>query len=212
MQNNPEEKQQNLEVNQEESVEKENINKCNCEGSACCNEKVETENNEESKASSEKVEEENDMLKFKNLKEENVKLKEELDSTKDKLLRTIAEYDNYRKRTQKEKENIYADSCEDILKELLPVLDNLERAVSVEGSAEDLKKGIEITIKQFNSSLEKLGVEEIQAEGDFDPNFHNAVMHIEDEKFGANQVCEVFQKGYKKGNKILRYSMVKVAN
>jgi len=128
------------------------------------------------------------------------------------LLRTNAEYENFRKRTAKEKEGIYTDACEDVLKNMFPVLDNLERAITVEGSNEDIKKGIEMTIRQFKDSLGKLQVEEISTEGDFDPNYHNAVMHIDDETFGKNQVVEVFQKGYKKGDKVLRYSMVKVAN
>ena len=157
-------------------------------------------------------EEEDELIKFKSLKEENSKLHEELETLKDRLLRTVAEYDNYRKRTIKEKENIYTDACEDVLKEMLPILDTLERALTVDGSAEDLKKGIEMTVKLFSNSLEKLGVEEVYAEGEFDPNLHNAVMHVEDEALGKNQIAEVFQKGYKKGSKILRYSMVKVAN
>ena len=131
---------------------------------------------------------------------------------KDKLLRTTAEYENFRKRTAKEKEGIYTDACADVLKEILPVLDNLERAISVEGSGEDIKKGIEMTVRQFNDAFVKLEVEEIATEGEFDPNFHNAVMHVEDENFGNNEIVEVFQKGYKKGNKVLRHSMVKVAN
>lgn len=146
------------------------------------------------------------------LLDENNKIKNENEALKDRLARLNAEYDNFRKRTSKEKEGIYTDACEDVLKEMLPVLDNLERAISVEGSAEDIKKGIEITIKQFGSALEKLSVEEISNEGEFDPNFHNAVMHIEDDKYGKNQVVEAFQKGYKRGDKVLRYSMVKVAN
>lgn len=146
------------------------------------------------------------------LLDENNKIKNENEALKDRLSRLNAEYDNFRKRTSKEKEGIYTDACEDVLKEMLPVLDNLERAISVEGSAEDIKKGIEITIKQFGSALEKLSVEEISNEGEFDPNFHNAVMHIEDDQYGKNQVVEVFQKGYKRGDKVLRYSMVKVAN
>jgi molecular chaperone GrpE len=167
---------------------------------------------EESSEVKEEEEKEDEMKKFKNRKEEIKELKEENDSLKDKLLRTIAEYDNFRKRTSKEKENIYTEACADVLKEILPVLDNLERAISVEGSAEDLKKGIELTINQFKSSFEKLGVEEIASDGEFDPNFHNAVMHEEDENLGKNQVGEVFLKGYKKGNKVLRHSMVKVVN
>ncbi|MFR1707932.1 MAG: nucleotide exchange factor GrpE [Clostridium sp.] len=167
---------------------------------------------EESSEFKEEEEIEDEMKKFRDRKEEIKELKEENDSLKDKLLRTVAEYDNFRKRTAKEKENIYTEACADVLKEMLPVLDNLERAVSVEGSAEDLKKGIELTINQFKDSFEKLGVEEIASDGEFDPNFHNAVMHMEDENLGKNQVAEVFLKGYKKGDKVLRHSMVKVVN
>lgn len=167
---------------------------------------------EESSEFKEEEEIEDEMKKFRDRKEEIKELKEEYNSLNDKFLRTVAEYDNFRKRTAKEKENIYTEACADVLKEMLPVLDNLERAVSVEGSAEDLKKGIELTINQFKSSFEKLGVEEIASDGEFDPNFHNAVMHIEDENLGKNQVAEVFLKGYKKGDKVLRHSMVKVVN
>jgi Molecular chaperone GrpE (heat shock protein) len=148
----------------------------------------------------------------KNLVEENKKMSNENDALKDRLSRTVAEYDNFRKRTAKEKEGIYTDACEDILKEMLPVLDNLERAISVDGNVDDLKKGVEMTIKQFKNALEKLNVEEIQADGEFDPHVHNAVMHIDDAQYENNQVVEVFQKGYKRGDKVLRHSMVKVAN
>lgn len=146
------------------------------------------------------------------LNDENVKLQNELDAIKDRLLRLTAEYENFRKRTVKEKEGIYTDACEDVLKNMLPVMDNLERAVLVEGSVEDIKKGIDMTIRQFKDSLERLQVEEIPGEGEFDPNLHNAVMHIDDSDVGQNQIVEVFQKGYKRGNKVLRHSMVKVAN
>jgi len=183
------------------------------------NDPSEKEQNEEEGTSGEETSEvkeeddkEDEMKKFRNSKEEIKELKEENDSLKDKLLRTVAEYDNFRKRTSKEKENIYTEACADVLKEILPVLDNLERAVAVDGSAEDLKKGIELTINQFTASFEKLGVEEISSDGEFDPNYHDAVMYSEDENLGKNQVAEVFLKGYKKGDKVLRHSMVKVAN
>lgn len=148
----------------------------------------------------------------KKLKDENEKLNNELDAAKDRFLRLNAEYQNYRNRTSKEKEGIYTDACSDVMNEMLPTLDNLERAIAAEGSAEDLKKGVEMVVKQFKGSLKKLGIEEISCEEGFDPNFHNAVMHIEDENYGENEIVEVLQKGYKKGNKILRHSMVKVAN
>lgn len=148
----------------------------------------------------------------KKLEDERVRLENEVNAYKDKLLRLNAEYDNYRKRTAKEKEGIYTDACEDVLKNMLPVLDNLERAATVEGSVEDIKKGIEMTIRQFKDGLEKLLVEEVTTTEGFDPNLHNAVMHVEDSNFGEKEIVEVFQKGYKKGDKVLRHSMVKVAN
>lgn len=155
-----------------------------------------------------------DELKSNNnkLADENKKLENELNTVKDRLVRMSAEYDNFRKRTAKEKEGIYSDACEDVLKYIFPVLDNLERAASVQGSVEDIKKGIEMTLRQFKDSLEKLQIEEIPTSEGFDPNLHNAVMHIDDDSFGKNEVVEVFQKGYKRGSKILRHSMVKVAN
>ncbi len=187
------------------------------------NESVDNESVDESTEdnSEDKVEETEDkeISLLGELKKENLKLKDEnkktineLDSIKDRLARVMAEYDNFRKRTIKEKDNIYSDACKDILKEVLPVLDNLERAVNVEGNAEDLKKGIEMTVKQFNNALSKLNVEEIPCEGEFNPNLHNAVMHIEDDKYDKNSIVEVLQKGYKREDKIIRYSMVKVAN
>lgn len=146
------------------------------------------------------------------LNEENKKLKNEIEAYKEKLLRTVAEYENFRKRTAKEKEGIYTDACEDVLKEMFPVLDNLDRALIAPGNGDDLRKGVEMTVRQFNEAFSKIGVEEVSCEGQFDPNSHNAVMHIQDEQYGVNEVVEVFQKGYKRGSKVLRYSMVKVAN
>lgn len=156
--------------------------------------------------------EEDELNMLKKQKEQNKKLQEELDTTKDRLLRLTAEYDNYRKRTTKEKEGIYSDAYIDVLKEIIPIIDNLERAVAADGSLEDLKKGIEMTMKGCEDSFAKLGIEEIDASGEFDPNYHNAVMHVEDENLGTNVVAEVFQKGYKKDDKIIRHTMVKVAN
>ena len=156
--------------------------------------------------------EEDTLSMVRKWKDEKKKLDNELNTLKDRLMRLSAEYDNFRKRTSKEKEGIYTDACVDVLKELVPVLDNLERAIAVDGSVEDLKKGIEMTIKGFQSSLEKLGVEEIDTTSGFDPNFHQAVMHVQDENFEKNSVAEVFLKGYKRNDKIIRYTMVKVAN
>ncbi|MBU3105251.1 nucleotide exchange factor GrpE [Clostridium gasigenes] len=160
----------------------------------------------------EEEEKENPLKTLMKFKDKNKRLSNENEALKERLLRVSAEYENYRKRTIKEKEGIYTDACVDVLKEILPVIDNLERALSVEGNIEDLKKGIEMTIKGVNTSFEKLGVNEIDTTGQFDPNLHQAVMHIQDEELGGNVVAEVFQKGYKKGDKVLRHTMVKVAN
>ena len=131
----------------------------------------------------------------------------------DKYLRLAAEYDNYRKRTTKEKENIYADAKLDTVKPFLEVADNLDRAVSQFEEGDPHRQGMEMICKQFTAVLEKLGVTEIPAlEQPFDPGKHNAVMHIDDENFGENIVAEVFQKGYQMGEKVVRFAMVKVAN
>lgn len=155
---------------------------------------------------------EDEVSMLRKSKDEVKKLTNEVETLKDRLLRQTAEYDNFRRRTAKEKEGIYTDACVDVLKEILPVVDNLERALLAEGNFDDLKKGIEMTIKGLDAAFDKLGVEEIDASKDFDPNFHQAVMHVEDENFDKNQVAEVFMKGYKRGDKIIRHSVVKVAN
>ncbi|MBP1889514.1 molecular chaperone GrpE [Clostridium moniliforme] len=170
------------------------------------------ESSDEPQADENEKKEEDDLSMFKKYKEENKKLNNELEALKDRLLRVTAEYENFRKRTAKEKEGIYTDACVDVLKEIVPNLDNLERALEAEGNIEDMKKGVEMTLKGFKSALEKLGVEEIETEEGFDPNIHQAVMHIEDENFGKNSVAEVFMKGYKRGDKVIRHSVVKVAN
>ena len=170
--------------------------------------------NDETTETEEVLEEskENDELSIvRKLQDENKKLSNELEALKDRLLRLTAEYDNYRKRTAKEKEGIYTDACTDVLKELLPVADNLERALAVDGNVEDLKKGVEMTIKGFVNSLEKLGVEEIDTTNGFDPNLHQAISVVEDANLNSNDVAQVYQKGYKKGEKVIRYSMVTVA-
>jgi len=151
-------------------------------------------------------------MELKSLKEENNLFSNEIETLKDRLLRTTAEYENFRKRTIKEKEAIYKDSCAEIIKTILPVLDNLERAVNAEGDLENYKKGVEMTLRQFNDSFNKLEIEEIDTDVPFDPNFHEAVMHVDDENYGEKEIVEVFQKGYKKSDKIIRHSIVKVAN
>lgn len=145
------------------------------------------------------------------------KLRQQVTELNDKYLRLMAEYDNYQKRTQKEKAARYADAVIDTVEALLPIGDNLERALKTEVTSEDaknFKKGIEMVMKQFNDCLAKLGVTPIAAEGEqFDPNLHNAVMHIEDESIDDNTVVEDLMKGYiYKNERVVRHSMVKVAN
>ena len=131
----------------------------------------------------------------------------------DKYLRLAAEYDNYRRRTAKEKDSIWNDAKADAAVAFLPVYDNLERALKQETADEAFKKGVEMTMTQLKTVLEKLGITEIPALGQtFDPNLHNAVMHVEDENFGENTVCDVFQAGFQLGDKVIRFAMVKVAN
>lgn len=130
----------------------------------------------------------------------------------DKYLRMLAEYDNFRKRSQKEREGCYADAYSDAVSAVLPVLDNLERAAHY-SDAEAVSKGLALTLKSFEETFNKLGIHEIEAVGKpFDPQLHNAVMHVEDENYGENEIIEVLQKGYIKGDKVIRYAMVKVAN
>ena len=174
-------------------------------------ENTEATENEEVEEIIEEYSETDDLSMIRKLKDENKKLSNELDALKDRLLRLTAEYDNYRKRTAKEKEGIYTDACTDVLKEVLPVADNLERALAVDGNVEDIKKGVEMTIKGFLNSLEKLGVEEIDTTNGFDPNLHQAISVVEDANLNSNDVAQVYQKGYKKGEKVIRYSMVTVA-
>ena len=131
----------------------------------------------------------------------------------DKYLRLAAEYDNYRKRTTKEKENTYADAKADTVKEFLGVLDNLERGLAQFAEGDPHRQGMELICRQFLAVLEKLGVTRIEAQGQpFDPQKHDAVMHVEDENVGENTVVEVLQQGYQLGDKVLRFAMVKVAN
>ena len=140
-------------------------------------------------------------------------LKTQVAQQEDKFLRLAAEYDNYRRRTAKEKESIWSEAKADAAVAFLPVYDNLERALKQETADEAYKKGVEMTMTQLRSVLEKLGITEIPALGQpFDPTLHNAVMHVEDESLGENTVAEVFQAGFKLGDKVIRFSMVKVAN
>ena len=172
---------------------------------------VENENDVESEEKLSKA----DKKKLKKAEEEIAALEAKLSEADDKYMRLYAEYDNFRRRSQKEKEGTYADAYIDALTQILPVLDNLERAAAfgTDDAEHPLAKGLELTLKSFSETMEKMGVAEIPALGEkFDPNVHNAVMHVDDETLGENEVVEVFMKGYIRGDKVLRHSMVKVAN
>lgn len=169
--------------------------------------------------SEEKAEDKN--KKKKSAKEKTAELSEklsalqtELDDFKDQHLRVLAEYDNFRKRTLNEKTAIYNNAVSDTVQTILPIADNIERALSLENSsAEDLRKGVEMIDAEIKQAFEKLGLEPIGEPGEpFDPNRHNAVAHIEDENLGENVVSAVYQKGYKLGDRIVRHAMVQVAN
>lgn len=153
----------------------------------------------------------------KKLENEIEALKKQLDEKENELsekheqhLRLAAEYDNFRRRSKSEREGVYSDACSDVVNEFLPVFDNIERAAAF---AEDEKvaEGIKMMAKAFSDTLAKLGVEEIECKT-FDPNLHNAVMHIDDDAYGEGEIVEVFQKGFKRGDKVIRYAMVKTAN
>ena len=154
---------------------------------------------------------------FKNKNKEVEELGQKLADMQDKFQRTLAEFDNFRKRTSKEKASMYDDGVRDTIEKLLPIFDNLERAIaSVDGKVDEndpLLKGVKMTDKQLKEILAAMGVEEIKALGEkFDPNLHAAVAHVEDENFGENEVVLDLMKGYKYKEKVIRHSMVKVAN
>ena len=138
----------------------------------------------------------------------------QLETTKDQFARLAAEYDNYRKRTAKEKETLYQDAKADTIREFLAVYDNLERAAAAPGGEDDPhKKGLEMIFTQYKELLKKLGVAEIEAQGQpFDPERHEAVMHVDDENLGENEVAQVFQAGFILGDKVIRHAVVQVAN
>ena len=142
------------------------------------------------------------------------KLREQLKTLQDQQLRTLAEYDNFRKRTEKEKLAIYTDATAAAAAEILPIADNIERALEAKDADEQsLRKGIEMIESQLHNTLKKLGVEEMAGVGEeFNPDLHNAVSHIEDENFEENVVSAVYQKGYLLGDKVVRHAMVQVAN
>lgn len=150
----------------------------------------------------------------KNSKEEmEMVSKQDYDDLDDRYKRVLAEFENYKKRSQKEKESLYASILADVVEFILPAVDNLENAVKVETQDEEYKKGIELVLKQFQVALGAKGVEEIPTVGEtFDPELHEAVSSVQDETKGEKEIVQEYRKGYKIGNKVIRHSMVVVAN
>ena len=170
------------------------------------------EENKKKKSAKKKAEEE---IKEEETAETTVEepKEEPKDDFKDQLLRVMAEFDNYKKRTAKEKESMYEYAVAETVGKILPVIDTLKLSLTHADEEDPVRKGVELTIKQFEDVLTKLNVSEIEALGKtFDPNLHNAVMHIDDDSFGEQEVVEVLQSGYVLKDRVIRYSMVKVAN
>ena len=161
----------------------------------------------------EQAEESGKKKKSKKAEKELDALRQQLAGEQDKYLRLAAEYDNYRKRSQKEKDHIYSDGVADTLVKFLPIYDNLERALQQQTADEAYKKGVEMIMTAMKETLSKCGVEIFGEAGEaFDPAMHNAVMHVEDESLGENVIESVFQKGFRIGEKVVRFAMVRVAN
>ena len=175
---------------------------------------VQTEAPEDTDSTSETPQEPEEETVEESLEEKLAKAEQEAKDNFDKYLRKAAEFDNFRRRTNAEKAGMYSNGVRETVEKLLPVIDNFERAVEMSDDKESsLYKGVEMILKQFLEITASLGVEEIPALGEpFDPNVHSAVMHIEDESCDENVIVEVFQKGYKLGDRVIRPSMVKVAN
>ena len=179
-----------------------------------------TETTEETESAAEDDKESDKETKGRNSffgkKKKDNKLEQQIEDLTDRLKRNMAEFDNFRKRTEKEKSSMYVIGAKDIIEKILPVLDNFERglaAVPEDEKGSSFAEGIEKIYKQFVKTLEDAGVESIEAVGkQFDPNLHNAVMHVEDEKYGENEIAMELQKGYKYRGSVVRHSMVQVAN
>ena len=176
-------------------------------------EEVKAEGKKPEEKPSDKKEDKKEGKAAEEKKEEKSSPAEELKGANDRYLRLLAEYDNYRKRSQKEKDGLYADIKSDTVAKFLPVYDNLVRALAQSTEDEAYRRGVEMIMAQFNTTLEKLGATRIDCLGQkFDPSLHNAVMHVEDEEKGENEIVEVFQEGFMMGEKVIRFAMVKVAN
>ena len=179
-------------------------------------EENDSETGEEAPGAEKAAKNEKDGFFGRKYKKELAKKEEELNALKDRYMRTLAEYENYRKRTEKEKADIYTYAVKDVMTKMLPILDNLERGLALipeESKADPVAEGMDKICKQFQKTLQDIGVKPIEAEGkEFDPNLHNAVMHVEDGNLGDNIVAEELQKGYTYKESVVRHSMVKVAN
>ena len=150
---------------------------------------------------------------FGKKKKEKDKFEQQIEDLTDRLKRSMAEFDNYRKRTEKEKSSMYIIGAKDIVEKMLPIVDNFERGLAQAPEDDPFAEGMKMIYKQMMTAFDEMGVKPIEAVGkDFDPNLHNAVMHVEDESVGENIVVEEFQKGYKYRDSVIRHSMVKVAN
>lgn len=158
-------------------------------------------------------EEEVVQTKETNEEEKNIKVQEELEELEERYKRIMAEFDNYKKRTAKEREGMYHSLITDMVTSLLPILDNLEKAVNTKTQDEGYKQGVEMVLKQFTETLANLGVETIESVGQiFNPEYHEAVSSVQDDELGEKEIKEEFRKGYKIGDKVIRHSMVVVAN
>ena len=167
-------------------------------------ESVQNEKNQNENNISENEKAEKDLLKQKQA---------ELDDITDRYKRILAEFENHKKRSQKERENLYNMILSDVIEAMLPILDNLENAAKVQTKDEEYKKGIELVLKQFQDTLKSKGVEEIKALGEtFDPELHEAVSSVQDDTKGEKEIVQEYRKGYKIGTKVIRHSMVVVAN
>ena len=181
------------------------------------NQEEEKNQTEVKKQQEQKIEQEEEESKEKKeeikLKDTVLLQKEQLEEQEDRLKRLMAEFDNFKKRSAKERENLYNSLISDIFSSLLPVIDNLEKAVEAKTEDENYKQGVELVLKQFKDVLTSNGVEEIQAVGQvFDPELHEAVSSVVDETLGEKVIKEEYRKGYKIGSKVIRHSMVVVAN
>ena len=173
------------------------------------------DNNEESikEENLEEKQEAQDVQEEENLKGEEIVPKQDYDELEDRYKRVLAEFENFKKRSMKERDQLYNSILSDIVEIILPIVDNLENAAKVETQDENYKQGVELVLKQFKDVLSSKGVEEIKAVGEiFDPSLHEAVSSIQDEKLREKEIAQEYRKGYKIGSKVIRHSMVVVAN